>query len=241
MPQPPDVAILCGGMGTRLRSVLGDRPKALAEIGGRPFLHRLVDQLIREGFRRIILCTGVGREAIRASFNLRSIQAELIFSEEAQPLGTGGAIRNCLPLIRTDEILVTNGDSYTDVPLEQVWNHSPNGLVRLVAVPSDDRHDAGTLHVNEHGRVTHFQEKSPDCRGRYLSAGIYLIPRNLLSALPQATVISMERDLLPRWIQDPGIQAVLHSGKVIDIGTPARLEDSQLQLAGLFQEGPLLS
>lgn len=230
MPHMPDVAILCGGMGTRLRSVLGDQPKALAEVGGRPFLHRLVDHLAREGFQRIILCTGVGRDAIRASFQHHPAPVELLFSEELIPLGTGGAVRNCLPLIQTEEVLVMNGDSFTDVPLERVWNHTPDGIVRLVAVPVDERHDAGTLHIDSRGNVMQFFEKIQDQRGHFLSAGIYSIPCSLLARFPAATPLSMECDLLPEWIHEPGIQAVVHDGAVVDIGTPERLEDSQSRL-----------
>ncbi len=234
MPRTPDVAILCGGMGTRLRPVLGDRPKALAEVGGRPFLHRLIDHLVREEFRRIILCTGVGRDAIRSSFEHHSVPAELVFSEESMPLGTGGATRNCLPLIQTDEVLVLNGDSYTDVPLNRIRNHPAGGKVQMVVVPADERQDAGTLQIDAQGRVVQFQEKAQTRCGPYLSAGIYLIPRALLAELPGAAVLSMENDLLPGWVKVPGIHAIVHAGAVIDIGTPNRLKDSQLQLAGLL-------
>lgn len=232
MPRTPDVAILCGGMGTRLRPVLGGRPKALAMIGGRPFLHRLIDHLVREGCRRIILCTGVGRDAIRASLEHQPIQTELIFAEETDPLGTGGAVRNCLPWIQTEEVIVMNGDSFTDVSFERIWNHPADGRVRLVAVPADERQDAGTLQLDEQGRVTQFQEKAQKRCGPYLNAGIYSIPRALLTEIPGATVFSMEHDLLPGWVKVPGIQAIVHPGDVVDIGTPDRFKASQRQLSG---------
>src|SRR5262249_45979954 len=60
----PEVLVLCGGEGTRLRPVVGDRPKGLADIAGRAFLDILVDELLAQGFRRVVLCTGYGAEQI---------------------------------------------------------------------------------------------------------------------------------------------------------------------------------
>ena len=59
-----DALILCGGLGTRLREVVTDRPKGLAEIRGRPFLDLLIDELARQGLKRFILCTGYRGEQI---------------------------------------------------------------------------------------------------------------------------------------------------------------------------------
>ena len=61
-------AILAGGLGTRLRSVVADRPKVMAEVGGRPFLSYLLDQLGEAGVRRVVLCTGHRAEQVRAVF-----------------------------------------------------------------------------------------------------------------------------------------------------------------------------
>src|SRR5437764_9162328 len=90
----PDAVILCGGQGTRLRSVLGDGPKAMAQVGGRPFLEILLDQLETAGWRRVVLCTGYGSAALRRHFSSARSTLEICFSEEQAPLGTGGALRN---------------------------------------------------------------------------------------------------------------------------------------------------
>ena len=68
MPSVPDAIVLCGGAGLRLRSVTGDAPKSLANIGGRPFLEILLSQLRRHGFQRVILAVGYQRDLIREHF-----------------------------------------------------------------------------------------------------------------------------------------------------------------------------
>src|ERR1700753_566763 len=117
MRKAPDAIVLCGGAGTRLRSVIGDSAKGMAEVGGRPFLELLLRQLRRHGFQRAILAVGYQKDAIRMFFGDRVDDLELVYSEESSPLGTGGALRNAADLIESEGVLVSNGDSYADVDL----------------------------------------------------------------------------------------------------------------------------
>ena len=93
-----DVLVLCGGVGSRLHPLISDRPKGMALIGGRPFLDILVEDLLKQGFRRIIFCVGHLKEQIIARYKSRD-DAEYLFSQEDVPLGTGGAVQNALPLV----------------------------------------------------------------------------------------------------------------------------------------------
>src|SRR5262245_9203051 len=113
------VAILAGGLGTRLRTVVPDRPKVLAEAAGRPFLAWWLDALEAQGFRDIVLCTGFRAEQISQTFGSTHGRLHLRYSVEAQPLGTGGALRQALPLFASDPILVLNGDSFCEVNLRR--------------------------------------------------------------------------------------------------------------------------
>ena len=109
-----DTVILAGGLGTRLKSVLNDKPKCLAPINGKPFIDILLDYCIKQGFKRFILCVGYLKEQIIEYLNNRS-DCEIIFSEEDEPLGTAGAIKNSEPFIKSDPILIMNGDSFINV------------------------------------------------------------------------------------------------------------------------------
>src|SRR5690349_21298843 len=105
-----DAAILCGGKGTRLQPVISDLPKGLAPVRGRALLDILVEDLVAQGLRRIILCVGHMKEQIISHFSGRR-DADFLFSEETAPLGTGGAVKNAAEFIRSDPFLVMNGDS----------------------------------------------------------------------------------------------------------------------------------
>ncbi len=89
--------ILAGGLGTRLRSVVADRPKVLAEIHERPFLAYLLDQLAAAGVRNVVICTGYLGERVRAIFGNSYGEMQLHYSQESSPMGTAGALRLALP------------------------------------------------------------------------------------------------------------------------------------------------
>src|SRR5271165_3697613 len=117
MPEMPDVVILCGGAGSRLKSITGDTPKPMAAVAGRPFLELLFQQLRRFDFRRVILASGYQNAAIREYFGEEDRGLQLIHSCEPSPLGTGGALKYAENQVQSRVVLVVNGDSYTDVDL----------------------------------------------------------------------------------------------------------------------------
>src|SRR5271169_1384583 len=114
MPDSPDAILLCGGAGLRLRSVIGNSPKGMADVAGRPFLELLLRQLGRHGFERAILAVGYQKDVIHSHFGEQAFGLHLAYSIETCPLGTGGALRNAADMIESDNVLVMNGDSYTD-------------------------------------------------------------------------------------------------------------------------------
>lgn len=224
-----DAAILCGGLGTRLRGAVPEGPKCLAPVGGRPFLERLLRQLDEVGCRRVVLCTGVGAAAVRAFCAGRTWRFELGFSEEATPLGTAGALALARGQLRGDPVAALNGDSI--VPGLD-WGAFAGGFQSsgaaggLVVVPADERADAGALALGAGGRLTSFAEKSRT--GGFFSAGIYLFRQRLLGELGSGAS-SLEHDWLPRWL-GAGLYGYVHPGPMVDIGTPERWEEAQRRL-----------
>src|SRR5689334_19322245 len=107
--------ILAGGLGTRLKTVVAEKPKALAPILGRPFLAFLFDRLISAGVQRAVICTGHMADQIRDEFSSQYRSLKVEYSQETQPLGTAGAIKLAQPLIGNSTALVLNGDSVCDV------------------------------------------------------------------------------------------------------------------------------
>jgi len=234
MPSLPDAVILCGGAGTRLRSVTGDAPKVMASVAGRPFLELLLRQLHRHGFERAIMAVGYRRDAIRSRFGDEACGLRLSYSEETDPLGTGGALRNAVQLLESEIALVMNGDSYTDLDLDAfVASHQATAAdASLAVVPADGRADCGSVFADAEGKLTGFAEKQDNARAPYINAGIYLLSKSLLLEIPSGLQISLERELLPRWLEaGRSIRAFVAGTRCVDIGTPERFSEAQQVLA----------
>ena len=117
--------VLAGGVGSRLRSVVGNRPKALASIHNRPFLAYLLDALEAAGIGEVVLCTGYMAEQVEETFGPTYGRMQFRYSRESTPLGTGGALRAAMPWIKTDFVLVMNGDSFCEVDLRRHGRRAP--------------------------------------------------------------------------------------------------------------------
>jgi NDP-sugar pyrophosphorylase family protein len=227
------VAILAGGLGTRLRPVVSDRPKVLADVGGRPFLSWWLDLLDRQGFGQVVLCAGYKAEQLRQTLGSRRGNLQFHYSVEPQPLGTGGALRHALPFLLSNPVLVLNGDSFCDVDLRAfLAAHLASGArASLVTAPMEDTGRFGRVTTRPDGTVRDFREKSSGGPGR-INAGIYLFARELLASVPEAQTLSLERDLLPVWAAH-GIRVFPAAGPLLDIGTPESLAEAEAFFARL--------
>jgi len=231
-----DAVILAGGMGTRLKTVVSDRPKPMAHINGRPFLDLLIENLQLQGLRRFVFCVGHQREQIADHFKSRN-DAEFLFSEESQPLGTGGAVRHALPFIRSTPFLLLNGDSYCNVNLNHLLAFHSNHKARASIVVSDSggRNDGGNIDLQVDGRITSFREKASNSFGDFslINAGIYVLPRDLLLTWQNEHAFSLEKDAIPQLVLEGSCFGFLVNSEVIDIGTPERYANAQQQLSNM--------
>lgn len=216
--------ILAGGLGTRLRPVVGDRPKALVEVDGRPFITYLLDQLADAGLRHVVLCTGFGAEKVRERLGDSYGPLRLAYSEEPESLGTAGALRLALPLVGSDPVLVMNGDSFCQAGLDGLWqwhrSRPAQGSLLLTRVPDTSRY--GRVQVAGDGAVQGFQEKSSSGGPGWISAGIYLLSRALLESIPPGQCVSIEREVFPAWV-GRGLYGCQAGGRFLDFGTPQTL------------------
>jgi len=215
-----NAAILVGGLGARLRSVVSDRPKVLAEVRGRPFLAYILDQLANVGIEYVVLCTGYMGQQVRTIFGNSYTGLRLAYSQEPVPLGTAGALRLALPLIKSDPVLVMNGDSVCQGDLSAFWEwhreRGANASIFLAQVPEAQRY--GKVLVNAEGSVLFFSEKGKTGAG-WVNAGVYLISRALIETIPPGHTISIEREVFPSWI-GRGLYGYQSSARFLDIGTP---------------------
>ncbi|MGL4550521.1 MAG: nucleotidyltransferase family protein [Gemmataceae bacterium] len=229
MSRDLDAAVLAGGLGTRLRSVVADRPKVLAPVNGRPYLFLLLDQLADAGVGRVVLLVGHRAGMVRDALGERYRGMRLLYSEEATPLGTGGAVRHALPLLTAPRVLLLNGDSYCECDLAAL-NDGPARMA-VARVPDVSRY--GEVTVADDGRVVAFGEKSGAARPGWINAGVYSVPRAQLETLPDVRPLSLERDVFPRWARDGLLVAAPAGGRFLDIGTP----ESFAAAGAFFREG----
>ncbi len=213
--------VLAGGLGSRLRSLVADRPKVLAEIRGRPFLAYIFDQLRGVDIQNVVLCTGYQAEMVRARFGGFYDKLRLVYSEESSPMGTAGALRLALPLFESDPVLVMNGDSFCDVNLSSFWDwHCRHGAsASMVLVAATDVKQSGSVEVSSSGKIVSFREKNATGYPGWINAGIYLIAAAMIKTIPEEGAVSLERVMFPAWIRK-GIYGYQSDGKFLDIGTP---------------------
>lgn len=215
------VAILAGGKGTRLQSVVSDRPKPLAAVAERPFLAYQLDQLAAAGIRRVVLCTGYMGAQVKCAFGASYAGMRLEYSLESVPLGTGGALRNALAHITSNPVLVMNGDSYCDANLADFWTfhcqRHADASILLAEVGEADRY--GQVRVDDQQRVAAFVEKGASAGPGWINAGIYLIARRLLESIPPGKAVSLEREVFPGWVA-ARFYGHRCRARFLDIGTP---------------------
>ncbi len=222
------VAILAGGLGTRLRPAVGDRPKVLAPVHGRPFLAYLLDRLAGAG--EVVLLTGHGAGQVRAAFGASYASLRLVYSEEPSPLGTAGALRRALPLLGAETILLLNGDSFCDVDLAELGRcHRACGAALTMALAQvADASRFGRVALGPGGRVLRFEEKREEKSSGWVNAGVYLLRRALVEdAVPDGRPVSLEREVLPALAARGLVHGFLASGRLLDIGTPESYAEAE--------------
>lgn len=231
-----DAIILAGGLGTRLREVVSDVPKVLAPVNGKPFLDIILESLENSGCvdRAIITVGYMADKVIERYGNWEKYGFDILFSEERELLGTGGAIKKALQLVETDDVLALNGDSYVDINIKDMLSaHKEKQADFTMAVREvADASRYGSIVLGNDNKIVFFEEKKPRAAEGYINAGVYLFKRKLFEKVKSEKVISLERDLLPVFLKG-GMYGYKCTGKFIDIGIPETYKIS----SNYLQEG----
>jgi D-glycero-alpha-D-manno-heptose 1-phosphate guanylyltransferase len=219
-------AILAGGLGTRLRSVVSDRQKVMATVGEKPFVIYLLDELDQVGIGNVVLCVGYLGDQVQGVLGSRYKGIELFYSREPKPLGTGGALRFAHHLLRSEQIMILNGDSFCQVDLNAFWNFhmEKKSAATMLLVEVADTSSFGKVEIDAESQINGFSEKCQKGNG-WVNAGLYLIQKILLETLPTG-VCSIEKDIFPQWV-GKGLLGYCCHGKFLDIGTPSSYSASQ--------------
>jgi D-glycero-alpha-D-manno-heptose 1-phosphate guanylyltransferase len=214
--------VLAGGQGTRLRAILGDLPKPMADIAGRPFLWWLMTRLHQQGVGRVILSVGHRSEVIEDYFGTTFDGMEISYAFEKERLGTGGAIKYALKKARAPQVVVLNGDSYVDVSLPGLlgkFASANTDLAVAVKYLKDSGRYGSVVIEEETDIITGFVEKKGTSAG-YINAGVYCLQRDLFLKYAAPLSFSFERDFLPNQLGAIKPLALKRVGAFIDIGVP---------------------
>lgn len=214
--------ILAGGLGTRIRCVLGDVPKCLAPVGSTAFLSLLVGHLRRQGFTDIVLSLGHAADQVESYIAAHDELREVALCHEPAPLGTGGAILFAMDTLGLDEAVVVNGDTFLDAPADALWPalRSDQGeCIRMLAAQVPDAARFGALRLDSGGCLAGFQEKGVTGSG-YINAGYYRVGRKAFGKLRPGDVFSFEAEILTPASAEGTVRVAAVSGRFTDIGVP---------------------
>ncbi|ADJ26304.1 Nucleotidyl transferase [Dehalogenimonas lykanthroporepellens BL-DC-9] len=191
--------VLVGGLGTRLRPLSVNMPKAMMPVVNRPFMARVVERLARHGVNEVIFTRGHLAGRMESYFGDGSaFGVKVMFVDEEQPLGTAGGVRNCQGLLGNGTFLVLNGDIYADIDYTALLEyHRRRGATATIALtPVANPAAFGLVETGADGRIARFIEKpSPDeITTDMINAGCYALEPAVLEYIPAGRPVSIERE-----------------------------------------------
>jgi len=229
--------ILAGGLGTRLRQVVSDQPKVMAQINGKPFIAYLLDQLVAAGIGRVIISTGYMADIVEDTIGARYNGLHVDYSREETPLGTAGALKLAEQIVDSEYCLVMNGDSYTEFDAISLFisHKQKNANITILVKAVSNTSHFGTIQMNKQNEIIKFMEKESSTNIGLINTGIYIMKTSTLQKIPNKTPCSLEYNFFPAMI-GKNIYGNETEGNFIDIGTP----ESYAQAEAFFEQTSVL-
>ena len=222
------VAILAGGLATRLRPITRTVPKALVDVAGKPFIVRQLDYLREQGITHVVLCVGYLGEMIRDVVGCgHRYGLSVSYSEDGTTLlGTGGALTKATPLLG-DEFFVLYGDSFLPVDfsyVKEVYQSSRQPALMTVMKNNNQWDSSNVLFID--GQLREYNKKSPRPEMTYIDYGLGVISGSLFKQRPVGEPFDLSdlyRDLSLRG-QLAGLE--MHQ-RFYEIGSYAGLKETE--------------
>lgn len=180
------VAILAGGLATRLHPITKEIPKSLVDVAGKPFIVRQLDYLCQQGIARVVLCLGHLGEQVKAvvgdgfAFGL-----DVCYSWDGRRLlGTGGALRQALQLLG-EQFFVFYGDSYLPIDFRAVEkDFLASGQPALITVlKNDDQWDKSNV-LLRNGCIVEYNKQLPGPEMSHIDYGLGVMSASVLRNTP---------------------------------------------------------
>ncbi len=207
----------------------------MVPLCNRPFLAWQLALLRAHGVTDVILSCSYRVDDLRAALDEASAGVRLRYVIEAQPLGTGGGVRNAADIAR-GHVFVLNGDVLTDADLSAMrrFHEARGAQVTIFLTPVPDPRQYGLVEAEADGRIRSFREKptaDEEVATNTINAGIYLIDAELLHRMPTDRPVSIEREFFPALIAD-GVPCFGWTPTVYwrDIGSLRAYREAQMDL-----------
>lgn len=219
------VAILAGGLATRLRPITEKIPKSLVPVADRPFLAHQLEMLHARGIRRAVLCIGYLGEMIQRDFGAEKYGIKLEYSFDGPKLlGTGGALKRALPMLG-NEFFVLYGDSYLPIeyaPIAETFHRS--GKLGLMTVfRNEGKFDASNV-VFTDGEIKVYDKKNKLPEMRHIDYGLSLFKASVFDAYASDQIFDLA-EVMGRLVREKQLAGYEVSERFYEIGSPAGLAE----------------
>jgi D-glycero-D-manno-heptose 1,7-bisphosphate phosphatase len=222
---PVIVALLCGGLGTRLGELTRDIPKPMIDIGGRPYLERVIESFAERGLREFVLLAGYKADVIERHFGDGArFGVNVVYRIEREPLGTGGALREARAWLGARFVL-TYGDVLRRFDYDRfVQQHEGNCLALYPRVR------VGNADVDDARRITRYDKRATELP--YIDAGFSVMETRTLELLPRDGACSFEEIVYAALAARGELAGEIVGRDFCDIGTPEELAKTREMLEG---------
>ena len=227
-----DLVILAGGKGSRIKSLIKDRPKPMAIFNNKPFLEYIIQFYSKYIFKNIFILTGYKSKSIKKKFDNKKYNfTNIKCLTENRPLGTGGAL-NLLKRKKINDFILINGDTFINVDLSKLiksCNKNSFGALTLIKNKSYKSNKKLTT-LNIKANKLFYQQKTG-----LMNAGVYFFKKKILKFIENKN-LSLENDILPKLIKKGKISGIKTNKFFIDIGTPKNFKNANRVLLKNFKK-----
>lgn len=225
-----DAVLLAGGYGTRLRPLTYTRPKPLLPVAGRPMLEWALDRL-PDAVDRVVVAVNWLADELEAYLAESERDLEFVVVREDEPLGTGGAVKNCEDHLESERFFVLNADIVSSMDLQALLDtHAEASAVATIAlkeVPPEEvvHYGVAALDEDDARRIRDFVEKpatAAEAPSHLINAGAYVLDREVLDLIEPDKLVSLEKEVFPQLLPK-GLYGSAFDGLWVDVGDPERL------------------